>query len=232
MKKKIGIIIAVVIAIMIGVVAIVCKSMMYEDTVKPIATWKGSVGSWTNFYLLEIHIYENGKGKLIGSDRNNVKKVTVSFEVEENKVGELQQKIEELKFKDIREDISFMANDYGWNAITVNYEDGSSHKVVKTGLASYEESKAVEQWEWDNYNELEEEIWSLVPEKKQNKLESKIKEPATILELIIWSLNAQKEGASLRYLGIGCGDSRHFRNWNWNWNGSIDNGNNYSKENE
>ncbi len=175
MKKKILIIIPVIVILF----ATVSEMIIHKNTVKPIVTWKGSVGDWDDFYFLEIQIYENGKCKLVGTRIGE----TVSYKVEKNKVEELQRKIEELKFKDISENITIWAVDYPSSSITVNYKDKQSHTVVKSeGI----KGGNGEQWELNNYDELSKEIWSLVPRKKQNKLESKIEEPIATVKLIIY----------------------------------------------
>lgn len=125
MKKKILIIVSVIVILF----SIVGGVIIHKSTVKPIVTWKGSVGEWYDnadlgIYSLEVQIYENGKCKLVGS-----KGETVSFKVEKNKVEELQRKIDELKFRDISEHITVWALDYSSSSITVNYEDKQSHTV-------------------------------------------------------------------------------------------------------
>lgn len=166
MKKKILIIISVIVILF----AVIGGMIIHKNTVKPIITWKGSIGEWYDSYPLEIQIYENGKCKLVGTRIAE----TVSYKVEKNKVEELQQKIDELKFKDISEHITVWAVDYSSSSITVNYKDKQSHTVVKS--ASLKGGNG-EEWEHNNYGEISKEIWSLVPKEKQNKLESKIKKP-------------------------------------------------------
>lgn len=175
MKKKILIIVSVIVVLF----AIVGGMIIHKNTVKPIVTWKGSVGDLYYSYPLELQIYENGKCKLVGTRIGE----TVSFKVEKNKVEELQQKIDELRFKDISEHITIWAIDYPSSNITVNYKDNSSHRVVKS--AGFNGGNG-EQWEHDNYSELSKEIWSLVPKEKQNKFEAKVKKPIVTVKLIIY----------------------------------------------
>lgn len=170
MKKKILIIVSVIVILF----AIIGGIIIYQNNVKPIITATSHVGEWYDnanlgMYSLEVQIYENGKCKLVGG-----KGETVSFKVEKNKVEELQQKIDELKFKDISEHITVWTVDYSSSSITVNYKDKQSHTVVES--ASLKGGNG-EEWEHNNYGELSKEIWSLVPKEKQNKLESKIKKP-------------------------------------------------------
>ena len=170
MKKKVLIIVSVIVILF----AVVGGMIIHKKTVKPIVTSTSHFGEWYDnadlgIYSLEVQIYENGKCKLVGSRGE-----TVSFKVEKNKVEELQQKIDELKFKDISEHITIWALDYPSSSITVNYKDKNSHRVVKS--AGHNGGNG-EQWEIDNYDELLEEIWSLVPKEKQNKLEAKIRKP-------------------------------------------------------
>ncbi len=127
MKKKMLVIISVIVILF----AIVGGIIIHKNTVKPIVIWKGSVGEWTDFYGLEIQIYENGKCKLIGNGNVGIGQ-TVSFRVEKNKVEELQRKIDELKFRDISEHITIGAVDYPSSSITVNYKDKQSHTVRKS----------------------------------------------------------------------------------------------------
>lgn len=176
MKKKILIIIPVIVILF----AVIGGMIIYKNTLsQPIITSTGHVGEWFDApYSIEVQIYENGKCKLVRGRGE-----TVSFKVEKNKVEELQQKIEELKFKDISEHITIWAVDYPSSSITVNYKDKQSHTVVKSA-----EIKGLngEQWELNNYDELSKEIWSLVPREKQNKLESKIGKPIVTVKLIIY----------------------------------------------
>ena len=175
MKKKILIMVSVIVILF----AVVGGMIIHKNTVKPIITWKGSVGDWFDSYPLEIQIYENGKCKLIGTRIGE----TVSFKVEKNKVDELQRKIDELKFREISEHITIWAIDYPSSSITVNYKDKNSHRVVKSAGVNGGNG---EQWENNNYDELSKEIWSLVPKEKQNKLEFKIKKPIVTVKLIIY----------------------------------------------
>lgn len=129
MKKKILIIISIVIALF----ALVCGIKLYRNTIKPIVTWHGYIGSWPDYYELKVQIYENGKCKLIGNGKNGIGQTeVVSYKVEKSKLEELQQKIDELKFKDISENITIWAIDYPSSSITVNYKDKQSHTVSES----------------------------------------------------------------------------------------------------
>lgn len=128
MKKKILIIIPIIVILF----AVIGGIIIYKNNVKPMITSTGHVGEWfDNPYSIEVQIYENGKCKLVGGRGE-----TVSFRVEKNKVEELQRKIEELKFKDIREHITVWAVDYSSSSITVNYKDKQSHTVRESAGTS------------------------------------------------------------------------------------------------
>lgn len=175
MKKKILIIVSIIVILF----AIVGGIIIHKNIVKPMVTWTGSVGDWTDSYSLEIQIYENGKCKLVGGGIGQ----TVSFKVEKNRVEELQRKIDELKFKDISEHIKIWAVDYPSSSITVNYKDKQSHTVLES---AGRKGGNGENWEFNSYGELSKEIWSLVPKEKQNKLESKIAKPITTFKLTLY----------------------------------------------
>lgn len=124
MKKKVLIIVSVIVILF----AVVGGMIIHKKTVKPIVIYHCSIGEFYDFYSLKIQIYENGKCKLIGE---NVGRRTVSYKIEKNKIEELQQKIEELKFRDISENINTMI-DCSSTSITVNYKDKQSYTVCES----------------------------------------------------------------------------------------------------